>query len=313
MEKYVNLCRSASSLPASQDGGDDGFEGTLKVPASVLDGCGESFTAADERRKKASTQFFSDTGLMALLCRHDHVLWLANMTSAGEKQYYALTLVKKLFENIPSNLTVGLLYDIACQLHRSFVKHNFLPRYQARLFFGLSVFHAYGHQWPCQVIYHPRKCTGFGLSDGEGCERFWSSIRKLIPTLRVSGVSRILTNCIDLQIVAPQQFHQRLHILETQARHICQASLTKMGDWLTRKWYRCQELKHDAQYELDKIGIPISALRHHWLQQIQAQTRPAPRAFFSFMHHARILELCRTIQACRQARSRNNHAIGTKP
>jgi hypothetical protein len=42
---------------------------------------------------------------MAMLCRHDRVLWLANMTSAGEKQYYALALIKKLFENIPSNLT----------------------------------------------------------------------------------------------------------------------------------------------------------------------------------------------------------------
>jgi Kyakuja-Dileera-Zisupton transposase len=188
MEEYVNHCRSASGASTSHDIGNDGYEGTLKVPASILDGCNESFIAADERRQKASTQFFSDTGLMAMLCRHDRVLWLANMTSAGEKQYYALALIKKLFENIPSNLTVGLLYDIACQLHRSFVKYNFLPRYHNRLFFSLSVFHAYGHQWPCQVIYHPRKCQGFGLSDGEGCERFWSSIRKLIPTLRMSGV-----------------------------------------------------------------------------------------------------------------------------
>jgi hypothetical protein len=57
----------------------------------------------------------------------------------------------------------------------------------------LSIFHAYGHQWPCQLIYHPRKCIGFGLSDGEGCERFWSSIRRLIPNLRVSGVSCVRT------------------------------------------------------------------------------------------------------------------------
>jgi hypothetical protein len=30
--------------------------------------------------------------------------------------------------------------------------------------------------------------VGFGLSDGEGCERFWSAIKPLIPSLRVSGV-----------------------------------------------------------------------------------------------------------------------------
>ena|ERR1700759_2413886 len=126
---------------------------------------------------------------MALLCRHDRLLWLANMTSAGEKQFYAFALIKKLFDNIPSRVTVGLLYDIACQLHRSFIKNNILPQFLPRLVFGLSVFHAYGHQWPCQVIYHPRKCQGFGLSDGEGCERFWSSIKKLIPSLHMSGVS----------------------------------------------------------------------------------------------------------------------------
>jgi hypothetical protein len=129
---------------------------------------------------------------MAMLCRHDRVLWMANMTSAGEKQHYAIALIKKLFENIPDNMTIGLLYDIACQLHRSFIKRGFLPEYADRLSFALSIFHAYGHQWPCQVIYHPRKCQGFGLSDGEGCERFWSAIKKLIPILRVSGVSLII-------------------------------------------------------------------------------------------------------------------------
>jgi hypothetical protein len=55
--------------------------------------------------------------------------------------------------------------------------------------FAVSVFHAYGHQWPCQLVYHPRKREDFGLTDGEGCERFWSAIRRLIPVLRVSGVS----------------------------------------------------------------------------------------------------------------------------
>ena len=172
----------------------DVVEPSLKVPNSVLDGCNDSFTAADERRQKASTQFFSDTGLMAMLCRHDRVLWLVNMTSAGEKQHYALSLVRELFNHLPQQVTVGLLYDIACQLHRSIIKWDLLGPLVRRLMFALSVFHAFGHQWPCQVVYHPRKCIGFGLSDGEGCERFWSSIQRLIPSLRVSGV-RFQSHC----------------------------------------------------------------------------------------------------------------------
>jgi len=167
----------------------DGYEGPLQVPTSVLDGCHESFTAADEKRHKASTKFFADTRLMALLCRHDQVLWLVNMTLAGEKQHYVLALLKWLFENLLPAWTVGLLYDIGCQLLQSFVKWDFLPDYSNRVSFAISIFHAYGHQWPCQLVYHPCKCLGFGFSDGEGCEHFWSSIKNLISILCVSGVS----------------------------------------------------------------------------------------------------------------------------
>lgn len=49
--------------------------------------------------------------------------------------------------------------------------------------------HAYAHQWGCQIVYNPRIRTGFGLSDGEGTERFWSRLRKLIPIARHSLVS----------------------------------------------------------------------------------------------------------------------------
>ncbi|KIJ63905.1 hypothetical protein HYDPIDRAFT_58318, partial [Hydnomerulius pinastri MD-312] len=140
----------------------------LKISVSMLEECGESFTAADEKRQKASTQFFSDTGLMAMFCCHDRVLWLVNLTSAGEKQHYALAPMDKLKNHIPDDITVGLLYDIGCQLERSCRKWGFFePPVLSCFEFAISVFHAYGHQWPCQVIYHPRKREGFGLSDGE--------------------------------------------------------------------------------------------------------------------------------------------------
>ena len=196
MEKYMNDRKARQ--PRMATSANDTSDGPLKVPDSVLDGCNESFTAADERRQKASTQLFADTGLMALLCRHDRVLWLANITTPGERQHYAIALLRRLFTNIPTNMVVGALYDIGCQLDRSLVKWDVLPEFRSRLFFALSIFHAYGHQWPCQIVYHPRKSIGFGLSDGEGCERFWSSIRKLIPNLRVSGVCVFIGDHYDL-------------------------------------------------------------------------------------------------------------------
>jgi hypothetical protein len=85
MEQYVTEHWAVPSKVGRCCPNEDGYEGPLRVLALVLDGCHKSFTAADEKRQKASTQFFSDTRLMALLYRHDCVLWLSNMTSAGEK------------------------------------------------------------------------------------------------------------------------------------------------------------------------------------------------------------------------------------
>ncbi|KAF9231536.1 hypothetical protein BU15DRAFT_36177, partial [Melanogaster broomeanus] len=99
------------------------------------------------------------------------------MTTAGEKQHYALALIQQLCLHIPDTMRVRLLYDIGCQQERSLCKWNFFDHLLlSRFQFAISVFHAYGHQWPCQVVYHPRKRPGFGLSDGEGCERLWSAL-----------------------------------------------------------------------------------------------------------------------------------------
>ncbi|KAJ6548084.1 hypothetical protein B0H10DRAFT_1728956, partial [Mycena sp. CBHHK59/15] len=49
-----------------------------------------------------------------------------------------------------------------------------------RVAFVINAMHAFGHQWVCQLVYSPRLRRGMGLTDGEGVERFWSRIRKLI-------------------------------------------------------------------------------------------------------------------------------------
>ncbi|KAI6141463.1 hypothetical protein BKA82DRAFT_4331723 [Pisolithus tinctorius] len=183
----------------------------MRIPPSVLKGCNESFTAADERCQKASTQFFSDTGVMALLCCHDHVIHLANMTSAGEKQHYALALIKSLFSHLPGDFHIGLLYDIG---------------------------------W-------------FGLSDGEGCEQFWSSIKPLIPSLRVSG------------------YHQCLFVIDSQVHYLDMKSLNGVGQWLLWCWNHCQEKKTSAKKSLRKSGINIQTLQAEWEAQVSVQTKPA--------------------------------------
>ncbi|TEB24142.1 hypothetical protein FA13DRAFT_1756912 [Coprinellus micaceus] len=232
------------AAPSATAKTDDKVEKGMRVSELVLDACSDSFKAADENRNKANPTFFTDTGLMALLCRHD------------QQQFYAIALILKLFRSIPRHMTVGILYDIGCQLHRSSVKWDFIPDFIDRIIWGISVFHAYGHQWPCQLVYHPRKCVGFGLSDGEGCERFWSSIQGLIPSLRVSG------------------YHQRLLTLDLQIKFLQDDGLTQLAGWLVRKWDACQRKEVDAQGTLDKSDLTVGELEGLWEDQVQVQTRP---------------------------------------
>ncbi|KIJ32566.1 hypothetical protein M422DRAFT_213744, partial [Sphaerobolus stellatus SS14] len=245
------------------------------LPDDVLDECERSFIAAQEATAKASGKYYVDTGLMALVCRHDRLLWIVNLTTPGEKQFYAFALINRLFREIPSHWRVGLLYDIGCQLERSMVKHGILSEYYTRLIFAVLVFHAFGHQWVCQLLYHPRKHTAFGLSDGEGCERFWSSIRRLIPSLRISGRYR------------------RRWVLDRQFMANKQDSFRLLGLWIRRKWKACDKKEKEAKKILDAQGIEAETVRVEWAAQVKAQTAKLTRQTKSAGDEAidRVLEL----------------------
>jgi len=209
------------------------------------------------------------------------------MTSAGEKQHYALCLLEKLFQHIPLSMRIGFLYDIACQLFRSCMKFNFLSNALDHIVFGISVFHAYGHQWPCQIIYHPHKCPGFGLSDGESCERFWSSIKLLIPSLRVSG------------------YYNQIYTLDTQVKHLDQKSLLDLGNWLRRKWLATMERKERAIAILGPLyekSLTPDFLRGQWLQQVDEQTKPLKKQSKDLANKEieAILSLVKTLEGHKQ-------------
>ncbi|KAH6888337.1 hypothetical protein BKA70DRAFT_1442986 [Coprinopsis sp. MPI-PUGE-AT-0042] len=255
---HVDACRPPTKSTSSANE-EDKKEAGMKVPNSVLSGCHDSFTAADEKRHKASTTHFVDTGLMALQCRHDNVLWLVNMTTPGERQFYAIALLLKLFAHLPPNARVGLLYDIACQLEQSCLKWELLGDLANRMVFAVSVFHVYGHRWPCQLIYHPRKCAGFGLADGEGCERFWAAIKFLIPSLRVSGS------------------HHRRFVLDIQVQHLRRKSFEGQGAWIVRKWKSMVAKEAVALDGLKKLPWNSDTYSKEWQAQVAYQTRPLAR------------------------------------
>lgn len=216
------------------------------------------------------------------------------MTSPGERQHYALALLQELLFHLPKTMTVGFLYDIGCQFHHSCVKWDFLGEDLSRIHFGISVFHAFAHNWACQLVYHPRKCEGFGLSDGEGCERLWSELKRLIPSLRVSGVSHFTVFCVGFSIKLFIKYHQRLSVLDAQVHFLHSKSTLKLGEWLKRKWIKCQQRKKDAQVIL--VDHDLQALKDAWAAQVNAQSRPLPSKIFTCSDGHLLTYFARTIQ-----------------
>ncbi|KAJ7907614.1 hypothetical protein B0H13DRAFT_1879447 [Mycena leptocephala] len=131
--------RQARDFEEEEDGYD---HEDLLLPRSILDGCEASFKVADEKCEKASTEFFEDTGLMALLCHHDCVLWIINNHSAGEKQFGVILLTERLFEHLPRKIRIGILYNIGCLLERSCLKWGFLSRWINQIVFAVMSGHA---------------------------------------------------------------------------------------------------------------------------------------------------------------------------
>ncbi|KAF7343966.1 CxC2 domain-containing protein [Mycena venus] len=107
---------------------EDGYKfERLPLPRSVIDGCEASFKAADEKQEKASTEFFEDTVLMSLVS--------ARLCPLGRQ------------------------YAFSRQEAHSCFKWGFLDRYIGRVAFTVSVFHAFGHKWACQLLYNPRNTS----------------------------------------------------------------------------------------------------------------------------------------------------------
>lgn len=122
MRRRVNEARHRAKRGNKQNDSPDGKLDDLPLPNHVYDGCNSRFFAADESNKKAETRVWEDTGLVALTCRHDRVIFLVSLKDAGEKQLYPLVAIEQLFKELPTVWVVGILYDIGCQLDRSIKK-----------------------------------------------------------------------------------------------------------------------------------------------------------------------------------------------
>jgi hypothetical protein len=126
-------------------------------------------------------------------------------------------------------------------------------------------------------VYHPQKCIGLGHTDGEGCERVWAGLQKLIPGTRVSGVRLIdfLYNA-TLTDRDTAQHHQRLYAIDQQLGHMSEEGFKLSGLWWCRKKKRMMEKLAVARSDLQKCGLDAGILRAEWTQQVQDMGKKAP-------------------------------------
>ncbi|KAG2021067.1 sentrin-specific protease [Coprinopsis cinerea AmutBmut pab1-1] len=242
-----------------------------EVPDEAIDNCQSTHEAGDGSKAKTNSDHFDDTGMAALICRHDIPIFIVNIDTPGEQHKYALAMVTRLLTLLPSNATVGVFYDVGCVVDRSLKQvrnvelalpcmseHQqyeiLLKDVTDRLRWATSAMHAYAHQWSCQLVYNPRMVKGAGTFDGEGVERYWSGSRKLIPLTRMALGERRL-------------FYLELHAAATAAKlH------EELGMWIRRR-LKDGIPSHEEEAEKCLAGCNYSEtqLREQWELQKQAQ------------------------------------------
>lgn len=154
------------------------------------DRCTEQHKAADDRRNASTWKGCDDTGLFGCCCRHDSVLYFCNIHKSGEGRGLPMSIIKQILADVDSQTHIGVLYDIGCTLGKFFALRKLLTKYSPRIKYANAVFHSYVHDWQCQIQYNPRYNEGWGLSDGEGMERLWSSLSPLIGPQRYGTRNR---------------------------------------------------------------------------------------------------------------------------
>ncbi|KAH9813697.1 hypothetical protein DFH28DRAFT_1128352 [Melampsora americana] len=217
-----------------------------KHDAKTDDRCSAQHTAAADQQGGLTWKAADETGLIGMACRHDHVLSFVNVVQSGERQYYVLSMIDKLLQEIAEpgsrRKRLGVLYDIGCTLEKSIIKNKiFQVQCQERgLKFGTSAFHSYVHEWACQLHYNPRMNKGWGRSDGEGLERIWSFLSPLVSPLQYS---------------TKQHWADALHLKATHRNAVTRANAVR-ASWIKVKEY--ERLLDNAKTTLDKLGTEKS-------------------------------------------------------
>ncbi|KAE8543083.1 hypothetical protein D1P53_000570 [Cryptococcus gattii VGV] len=153
--------------------------------------CSDEWKAKNGGAGQGAFKGKEDTGIFALVCRHDFCIKAINQLRSA--------FLIWLLRYVDPTARLGLLYDIGCNFEAHLGSASPLSPYdgsdadelttaaersihrgaqrnsqQAAHRSLVSVFHAYAHIWPCQIRYNPRMMEGFGWNDAGAAERLWS-------------------------------------------------------------------------------------------------------------------------------------------
>ncbi|KAH9453693.1 hypothetical protein Pst134EA_024562 [Puccinia striiformis f. sp. tritici] len=234
-----------------------------KVPKKG-DKCANTHKAGNDTRNESTWKGCDDTGLMGSCCRHDSVIFLVNIHGTGENRALPLAILKRLLDDIDDpTRPVGVMYDLGCSLDKFINRRHIFAEHRSRLSFATSVFHAYVHEWPCQLQYNPRYQIGWGLSDGEALERLWSSLSPQVGPLRYTTRNN------------------RLGALAHRCKYRNKQSILNLAAWLCSKFEQAlvrRDREKDVLTELIHMKNPhgnghtnytVSFFRAQWADQVR--------------------------------------------
>eukprot|EP00112_Aurelia_sp_Birch-Aquarium-sp1_P007292 Seg1794.4 transcript_id=Seg1794.4/GoldUCD/mRNA.D3Y31 product="hypothetical protein" protein_id=Seg1794.4/GoldUCD/D3Y31 len=232
------------SLFADQADVDNFIQGYSKDKQEAESNCHQfkSGEVTTNLRSKGRNKLFEEKGVFGRVCRHDYPRGFFSVLH-GERIGYAVYAMEELLRKYKDNqnITIYLMYDIACKL-----KSHLLVNHQQHLLhkvtLAIPIFHCYGHKMACQVLFNPRRMTGFGLTDGEGVERLWAYLRPFTYMTKEMVASRR----VDILTDALYHYSYRLRI--------------KQGKTLAEKLSKCAALKYSTRKQLNETIAPFKGM-----------------------------------------------------
>ncbi|KAG6912814.1 hypothetical protein DXG01_011805, partial [Tephrocybe rancida] len=200
------------------------------------------------------------------------------MRSAGEKQHYVMVLVETLFQHLPPPYRMGLLYDIGCQTERSCVKWGFLDRYIERLMFGISVFHAFGHQWYHQRLYTLDRQVDHAQSEILENLGAWLLRRSRHAFAKRKAAEEVLQKCgkpeIDLRAEWKAQVETQTKPLPRQSRNAGKDAVKELIQLReTRDGLKKRQREYDALIEDENTPVDEYTEAKTELESVRSRLR----------------------------------------